>query len=103
MEAILPPRWGRMVTVQFPARRRILPSPTSILFASAIFLSSCDFRADAQPPGRGLGGDVSLRHAQHLKAHHELAHRGRAPQRWIEVGVEVPLRMRVRIGWRLVA
>jgi hypothetical protein len=36
MEAILPPRLGRMVTVQFPARRRIFSPIAPVLFASAI-------------------------------------------------------------------
>src|ERR1035437_10415217 len=60
------------------------------------------FRAGAQSLGRGLGGNVPLWHSQHLKAHHELAHRGRTQQRRIEVRVEVPLRMGLFVRWTLV-
>src|SRR5271166_2127550 len=49
-------------------------------------------RAGAQTRRRLLRGDVALRHAQHLKTHHEFAHRSRTQQWRIEVRVEVPLR-----------
>src|ERR1035437_489262 len=49
MEAILPPRWGRMVTVQFPARRRIFSPIAPVLFASAI----CFFLLNPIRPAQG--------------------------------------------------
>jgi hypothetical protein len=57
------------------------------------FPSRLIFRARAQLSGRVFGSDIALRHAQHLKAHHEFSYRGRAKQRRIEVGVEMPLGM----------
>ena len=53
----------------------------------------------AQALGGRFGGQVALRHGQHLKADHELAHRGRAQQRRVEMGVQVPLRMTAARRW----
>ncbi len=50
----------------------------------------------AQALGGAFGRDVALRLGQQLVADHELAHRGRAQQRRVEVRVQVPLGVRLR-------
>ncbi len=49
-----------------------------------------DIRLLPQPGGRQFGGQVPLYLAEHLKADDKLAHRGRAEERGVEVGVELP-------------
>jgi len=56
----------------------------------------------AQTLGGGFGSDVALRHAEHFKTNHEFAHCGRAQQRRIEVGVEMPLLVSALVRRRLV-
>ena len=48
-------------------------------------------RQGAQPGGGLLGGEVALGFGQELEADHELAHRRRAQERRVEVGVELPV------------
>lgn len=45
-----------------------------------------------------LRGDITLRLAQQLVPDHELAHGGRPEERWVEVGMQVPLGMRRAVG-----
>ena len=57
-----------------------------------------------RPQARGgiFRGHVTLRHAEHFEADHELAHGRRAQQRRIEVRVQVPLGVRLAVARPLV-
>src|SRR5215475_8583294 len=60
--------------------------------------STCRF---AQTCGSYFRRDISLRRPQHLKSHHEFANGRRPQERWIKMGMEVPFRVILAIGWRL--
>ena len=69
--------------------------------ARDLLVEACLFRESSQTRCGVFGSDVALGHAQHFKTYHEFTDCRGTQERRVEVGVEVPFRMRRAIYWRL--